>query len=87
MSWWQQEAVSTGWIERQSAGAAWIHQIISQFSHFESFPRRRIMEAKSLVPFLIDFFGIRGEAGTRPRGKGNWSQGEFIKNQPTDDLI
>lgn len=71
--------MSTGWMERQSAGAAWIHQIISQFSHFESFPRRRIMEAKSLVPFLIDFFGIRGEAGTRPGEREIGARGNSSK--------
>lgn len=47
-------------------------------------PRRRKMEAESLVSLFIDSFGIWRETGARP---GEVGAGEFIKNRPIDDLL
>lgn len=58
--------VTVGRTERRSPAATWIHQILSQFSHFVSFTKKEKKMAQSLVSFLIDFFGIRREAGPRP---------------------
>ena len=82
MSWWEHEE------------ASWDGQSVGQLCGFTRpslgsatlnlLPRRRKMEAESLVSVLIDSFGIWREAGTRP---GYVGARQFIKNRPIDDLI
>lgn len=66
-SWWEGEVLSTAGMEWQVTGAAWVHWVLSRFSHFEYFTKKKEKnKAESLVSSLIDFFSIRRETGTRP---------------------
>lgn len=43
--------VTVGWTERRSPAATWIHQILSQFSHFVSFTKKE--KKNGTVPCVI----------------------------------